>query len=285
LRLGYAIAEAFRSMRRVPLMSTVAVGTISLSLMVFGLFLLITWNVRSELEKVRAMVDVEAYLESGVGETEALRLQARAASISGVADVAYVSSEQARDRFVADFGDSTLLELLGENPLPASLLVTVTADQQTASGVETVARRIEDLDGVDEVVFGQRFLERFDRLVLVLSAISILIGLVVSLASVFVIGNTVKLTVWARRGAIEIMKLVGASDGFVKLPFLIEGTLQGIAGAAIALGILYGLFAYVSPEIGGMSFLPTIVSGAVLLMGALLGGIGSQVSLKQFLEV
>ena len=87
MSLGYAVAEAIRSMRRVPLMSTVAVGTISLSLMVFGLFLLITWNVRSELEKVRAMVDVEAYLESGVGESEALRLQARAASISGVADV------------------------------------------------------------------------------------------------------------------------------------------------------------------------------------------------------
>ena len=285
MSLGYAVAEAIRSMRRVPLMSTVAVGTISLSLMVFGLFLLITWNVRSELEKVRAMVDVEAYLESGVGESEALRLQARAASISGVADVTYVSSEQARDRFISDFGDSTLLELLGENPLPASLLVTVTGDQQTTRGVETVARSIEAMEGVDEVVFGQRFVERFDQLVVVLSAISILIGLVVSLASVFVIGNTVKLTVWARRGAIEIMKLVGATDGFVKLPFIIEGTLQGLAGAAIALGILYGLFAYVSPEIGGMSFLPLAVCGAVLLMGALLGGIGSQVSLKQFLEV
>ena len=285
MSLGYAVAEAIRSMRRVPLMSTVAVGTISLSLMVFGLFLLITWNVRSELEKVRAMVDVEAYLESGVGESEALRLQARAASISGVADVTYVSSEQARDRFISDFGDSTLLELLGENPLPASLLVTVTGDQQTARGVETVARSIEAMEGVDEVVFGQRFVERFDQLVVVLSAISNLSGLVVSLASVFVIGNTVKLTVWARRGAIEIMKLVGATDGFVKLPFIIEGTLQGLAGAAIALGILYGLFAYVSPEIGGMSFLPLAVCGAVLLMGALLGGIGSQVSLKQFLEV
>jgi len=285
LNLGYAVAEALRSMRRVPLMSTVTVGTISLSLMVFGLFLLITWNVRSELEKVRGMVDVEAYLESGVGESEALRLQARAASISGVADVTYVSSEQARDRFITDFGDSTLLELLGENPLPASLLISVAGDQQTALGVETVARRIEAMEGVDEVVFGQRFVERFDQLVLLLSAISILIGLVVSLASVFVIGNTVKLTVWARRGAIEIMKLVGATDGFVKLPFIIEGTLQGLAGAAIALGILYGLYAYVAPEIGGMSFLPAAVCGAVLLMGALLGGIGSQVSLKQFLEV
>jgi cell division transport system permease protein len=284
MNLGYAFAEAFRSIRRVPLMSAVSVGTISLSLMVFGLFLLVTFNVRQELAGLQAQVDVEAYLETSVTDETLLRLQAEVASVSGVAAVRYVSTEEARERFVADFGD-TLLSLLEENPLPASIVVTLTEDQRNAMGAENVAARIEALDGIDEVIFGRRWVERLDRLILVLSVVSILIGLVVSLASVFVISNTVKLTVWARRDAVEIMKLVGATDRFVKLPFLIEGTLQGLVGSAVALAILYGIYWYVAPEIGGLAFLPVPVLGAIAGMGAVLGGIGSQISLKQFLEV
>jgi cell division transport system permease protein len=265
-------------------MSTVSVGTISLSLMVFGLFLAITYNAHTELEALRAQVDVEAFLEDEVTGDSLVRLQAEVASIPGVSNVRYISKDQARLRFVADFGDS-LLSLLEENPLPASLLVSLTEDQRTADAAELVVRRIEPLEGIDEVVFGRSWVERLDRLILILSAVSVLIGLVVSLASVFVIGNTVKLTVWARRDAVEIMKLVGASDGFVKLPFLIEGVLQGAVGAALSLGVLYGLYLYVSPGIGGVEFLPLPVSGALLAMGIVLGGIGSQLSLKQFLEV
>jgi cell division transport system permease protein len=284
MNLGYAIVEAVRSMRRVPLMTTVAVGTIALSLMVFGLFLVVTYNVREALREVQSRVDVEAYLEEGI-EGEALaRLRAETATVPGVESVRYISKDQARERFAAQYGDS-LLALLSENPLPASLLVTLVEDQRTGSGAEEVANRISSLEGIDEVIWGGGWADRLDRLILALTALSILIGLVVSLASVFVISNTVKLTVWARRDAIEIMKLVGATDGFVKLPFFIEGTIQGLAGAGLALLILYGLYGYVLPGLAGIVFLPDGVSGAMLAMGAVLGGIGSQVSIKQFLEV
>jgi cell division transport system permease protein len=265
-------------------MSTVSVGTISLSLMVFGLFLLVTFNVRHELTRLQTQVDVEAYLDASVTGEMLVRLQAEVASVPGVAGVRYVSTEEARERFVADFGE-TLLNLLEENPLPASMLVTLAEDQRNAAGAESAATRIERLDGIEEVVYGRRWVERLDRLILVLSAVSILIGLVVSLASVFVISNTVKLTVWARRDAVEIMKLVGATDRFVKLPFLIEGTLQGLVGSGVALAILYGIYWYVAPEIGGLLFLPAPVLGAITGMGTVLGGIGSQMRLKKFMEV
>jgi cell division transport system permease protein len=284
VKLLYAATEAFRSIRRVPLMSTVAVGTISLSLLVFGLFLVVTYNVRLALQEVRSRVDVEAFLEEGIPEETRRRLQGEIATIPGVAAVRFISKEQARARFAADFGDS-LLTLLDSNPLPASFIVQLTEDRRTAEGVEGVAARIETLAGVDEVVWGRGWIARLDELILVLSAVSVLIGLVVSLASVFVISNTVKLTVWARRDAVEIMKLVGASDSFVKLPFLIEGTLQGLAGSLLALLLLYLIFLYVSPAMGGVVFLPRFGSLAVLGMGTVLGAIGSQVSLKQFLEV
>jgi len=284
VNFGYAMVEAIRSMRRVPLMTTVSVGTIALSLMVFGLFLVVTYNVRGALLEVQAKVDVEAYLEEDV-EGEALSLlRAEIATIPGVESVRYISKDQARERFAAEYGD-TLLALLSENPLPASLLVTLIESQRTGSGAETVAAGITPMEGVDEVVWGKSWADRLDRLILALTALSILIGLVVSLASVFVIGNTVKLTVWARRDAIEIMKLVGATDGFVKLPFFIEGTIQGFAGAGFALLILFGIYGYVQPGLAGVVFLPTGVCGAMLAMGAALGGIGSQVSIKQFLEV
>ncbi|MFC1559034.1 cell division protein FtsX [Gemmatimonadota bacterium] len=284
MNFGYAIVEAFRSMRRVPLMTTVSVSTIALSLMVFGLFMVVTYNVRGALLEVQAKVDVEAYLEEDI-EGEALSLlRAEIATIPGVESVRYISKENARERFAAEYGD-TLLALLSENPLPASLLVTLIESQRTGSGAETVAAGITSMEGVNEVVWGRSWADRLDRLILALTALSILIGLVVSLASVFVISNTVKLTVWARRDAIEIMKLVGATDGFVKLPFFIEGTIQGFAGAGFALLILFGIYGYVQPGLAGVVFLPTGVCGAMLAMGAALGGIGSQVSIKQFLEV
>ncbi len=190
MNLGYAIVEAIRSMRRVPLMTTVAVGTIALSLMVFGLFLVVTYNVRSALQEVQAKVDVEAYLEEGVeGESLAL-LRAEIATIAGVEAVRYISKDQARERFAAEYGD-TLLTLLSENPLPASLLVTLIESQRTGSGAEAVADNITPMEGVEEVVWGRSWADRLDRLILALTALSILIGLVVSLASVFVISNTV----------------------------------------------------------------------------------------------
>ena len=284
MKLLYAATEAFRSIRRVPLMSTVAVGTISLSLLVFGLFLTVTYNVRLSLQEVRSRVDVEAFLEEGVPEEARRRLQGEIATIPGVAAVRFISKEQAQARFAADFGDS-LLALLESNPLPASFVVQLTEDRRSAAGVESVAARIQDLTGVDEVVWGRGWITRLDELILVLSAVSVLIGLVVSLASVFVISNTVKLTVWARRDAIEIMKLVGASDRYVKLPFLIEGTLQGLTGSLFSLLMLYLIFLYAAPGLGGVVFLPRVGSLAVIGMGTVLGAIGSQVSLKQFLEV
>jgi cell division transport system permease protein len=284
VKLTYAITEAFRSIRRVPLMTTVSVGTIGLSLMVFGLFLLITYNVQGIVEELRAKVDVEVFLEEEVrGETLSV-LRAEIATIPGVQDVHYISREEARARFVADFGD-TLLSLLEGNPLPASLLITLTEDQRTAEGAALISDRIEPMSGVDEVVYGRGWVERFDRLIVALSAVSVLIGLVVSLASVFVISNTVKLTVWARREAIAIMKLVGAKDGLIKLPFLIEGTFQGTVGAALAVAVLYSLYGYVSPGLGEVAFFPLSVSAAIVVMWAVLGGIGSQLSLRQFLEI
>jgi cell division transport system permease protein len=284
MKIGYAMTEAIRSIRRVPLMTIVSVGTIGLSLMVFGLFLLVTYNVEGAVHELRAKVDVEAFLEEEVEEEALSRLRAEVATVSGVQEVHYISKEQARVRFAADFGDS-LLSLLEGNPLPASLLIVLTEDQRTAEGAARVAGRIEPMTGIDDVVYGQGWVERFDRFILGLSAISILIGLVVSLASVFVISNTVKLTVWARRDAVEIMKLVGATDSFVKMPFLIEGTFQGLVGAVVAVAILYSLYGYVAPGLGEVVFLPVSVCAAILVMGAVLGGIGSQLSLRQFLEV
>lgn len=284
MMLGYALAEAYRSIRRVPLMSTVAIGTISLSLMVFGIFMIVTYNVQSVIRDVRSRVDVEVYLQEGTQGELLSRLRGDIASLPGVGGVRYISKEEARSRFVADFGD-TLLTLIGDNPLPASLVVELSEDRRNAEGAGGVASRIGPMAGVDEVVYGRSWVDRLDRLILALSAVSVLIGLVVSLASVFVISNTVKLTVWARRDAVQIMKLVGATDRFVKLPFLIEGTAQGVSGAGLALLILYGLYGYVSPALGGIAFLPSSVIFAVLALGAILGGVGSQLSLKQFLEV
>ena len=285
----FFIRTAIRGITSSPVTSGISVVTIGVSLVLVGVFALLLRNMEELLDQFGDDLRVTAYLESEVSG-EALRaLQDRARQIPGVEDVEAVSQDQALERFRASVGSaSTLLDGLEINPLPASLEISLSDDRRSAEGMEAVANAIEGLAGVESLSSGRDWVEGYLRAVALVRGVGLGLGIILALATLLIVANTIRLGIFARRDELEILSLVGASRAFVQTPFLLEGLLQGAAGGAIALGLLYALFRLVLPEFEfGLELLlgtaPSFFSsGEALLLvagGAGLGLFGSATAL------
>ena len=301
LGLRYAFKEALIGIRHAKTMTALALGTIALSLLVFGLFLLVTISLYGAVRSVKARIEMEVYLETHRSPKEALVFKQEIEKIAGIQSVRYISKDEAAVEFTKVFGDS-LLVALSENPLPTSLRIVPAPEFRTAEKMAQIARNIRSYDVhqlIDDIHYGASWVREFDLLLQGIVVMDLFLGAVVGLASILVVSNAVRLSVLARREVIEIMKLVGASDGFVRMPFFLEGLLEGMLGGTLAAIALYfvSLWAfqlfYAPRSIDHFSFMPSfpgifsasIVAGAFVLIpiGALLGAVGSLLSLRRVL--
>jgi cell division transport system permease protein len=228
--------------------SGISVVTIGVTLVLVGAFALLLQNMEELLDQFGDDLHVTDYLESDVSG-EALRaLENRVREIPGVEDVEALSQDEALERFRASVGSgSALLDGLDVNPLPASLEISLRDDRRSAEGMEAVANAIEGLAGVESLSAGRDWVEGYLRAVALVRGVGVGLGIILALATLLIVANTIRLGVFARRDELEILSLVGASRSFVQAPFLLEGVLQGAAGGAIALGLLYALFRLVLP--------------------------------------
>lgn len=284
------VRTAIRGIASSPVTSGVSVVTIGVTLVLVGAFALLLRNMEELLDQFGDDLRVTAYLESDVSG-EALRaLEDRVRTIPGVEDVEVLSQDEALERFRASVGSgSALLDGLDVNPLPASLEISLRDDRRSAEGMEAVASAIEGLAGVESLSSGRDWVEGYLRAVALVRGVGVGLGIILALATLLIVANTIRLGVFARRDELEILSLVGASRPFVQTPFLLEGLVQGAAGGAIALGLLYALFRVVLP---GFEFGLEILVGtaprffslgeALILVagGAGLGVFGSAVALS-----
>lgn len=282
----YALAEALRGMGKNRLMSLLSLGVVGLSLFILGLFLLVTGNVFRAIQLAEERVEIAAYLTEDLSESEILKLKERVQAIQGVEEVEYVSRERALAWLRQELKrEPELLEALETNPLPPSLEVRVVQELRNPSALSRMAHKIALLKGVEEVDYGKEWVERLARFAQLLVGIDLLLGVIFSLASVFLVSNTIKLTVFARREQIEIMSLVGAADRFIRAPFLLEGFLHGLVGGGIASLCLYALYGLLSVRVEGLLFLSKEVFVGLITFGAVLGYLGSLFSVRRFLPV
>jgi cell division transport system permease protein len=276
-KLGAFLRSALRGIAASPATSGVAVATIGITLVLVGAFLLLVTNMERMLERFGDALHVTAFLEPGTSADRQRELATLAGSIEGVEAVRLVSSGEALERFTQGVGrGAALLEGLSENPLPASLEVTLAPAHQSAEGLGRVAAALEGAPGVEDVSSGRDWVEGYLRAISLVRAVGWGLAIILTLATLLIVANTIRLAVLSRRDELEILSLVGASRAFVNTPFLLEGAVQGIAGGALALVLLYGLFRLVLPGfefglemlLGGLS--PRFFSGveAALLVGA-----------------
>ncbi len=242
------IRTAIRGIASSPVTSGISVVTIGVTLVLVGAFALLLRNMEELLDQFGDDLRVTAYLESAVSGEVLRGLEQRVREIPGVEDVESVSQDEALERFRASVGSgSALLDGLDVNPLPASLEISLREDRRSAEGMEAVASAIEGLAGVESLSSGRDWVEGYLRAVALVKGVGIGLGIILALATLLIVSNTIRLGIFARRDELEILSLVGASRPFVQTPFLLEGLLQGAAGGAVALALLYALFRLALP--------------------------------------
>ncbi len=281
--------EALLSFSRAPLLSGLSVTTIAFSLYVVGLFGLVALNLRQALHGVGERVEVVAYLLRGTpAETIALASQDIAA-FPEVQSVTFVSEEDALKKARADlieFRDA--YRDLQVNPLPASLEVRLKEGFQDAVHVKAVADRLAGYQFIEDVRYGKDWVEKLDRLRNIAGFVGLTIGLAFAAVAVVIIGVTIRITVLQRAGEIAIMRLVGATNGFIRGPFLLEGSLKGCLGGLLAAAMCYGSYLLFRGQsdlaTSGLAFFKAgqVVLG--VLFGVAIGLGGSLVSVGRHLR-
>jgi len=254
---------------------------VSLSFMVFDIFLVVSWNLGSVLKNEQENVGIEVFLRDIVTEIQAVNLADLISEMEGVRSVYYVSPEEAEAVFRADLPEQAdLLTLLGPQfHLPASIQISLHPDYRTSEKVGGLARTVSGMDGVQDVVYGKEYLPGLTSAVDILEKLVILAGLVLALSLSLIVANTVRLAVAKRALTVQIMSIVGAPGWFVRMPFLGEGLLTGILGSTGSL-ILTRAVSWMLSSSVPHEFLPGKWIILVLILGASSGAAGSWIGMR-----
>jgi cell division transport system permease protein len=237
------IREALLAFRRAPLLSALSITTIGFSLYAVGLFGLVAVNLRKALQSVEQRVEVVAYLLRGTPPETIAQASQDIAAFPEVQRVSYVSEEEALRRArseLVEFQDA--YRDLDVNPLPASLEIQLKAGMRDAAHTAAVAERLRGYGFVDDVRYGRDWVEKLDRLRNIAGVVGLTIGLAFAAVAVVIIGVTIRITVLQRSREIAIMRLVGATNNFIRGPFLLEGAIKGLLGGALAILLSYGTY-------------------------------------------
>jgi cell division transport system permease protein len=286
--LAYFLEEALTSLWRSRLINALSIGTIAVSLFVLGAFLTVASNLNEVVDRWTQKVRVTFFLSDGLETRIRESLVGRLREDPAVESVELVSREQALERFRTLFRDlRTLPDDLGENPFPASLEVALRAGRQSPEEVRRLVQDFEKAPGVHEVQYDLLWIERLSTAARLVRGVGALLGGILVLAGVFTISNVIRLTVYARQDELDIMRLVGATQGYVKGPFVVEGMLQGGLGGLVSVALLWLSFrvlatdALAASDLMGRAvvFLSRRLSLLIVVGGMVVGIVGSLVSL------
>jgi cell division transport system permease protein len=274
--------EALTASRRAPLLSALGIVTIAFSLFAFGLFGLVAINIRKALDEVEERVEVRAFL------SDSADIEAVAAAMKDIGDfpevlrIDYVSKEKALERARKEMGE--FADVFEAGVLPASIEVHLRPGMRSPSSVRSVADRMKTYSFIDDVRYGEEWVEKLYRLRNIATVAGIALGVAFAAVAIIIIGATIRMTVLARAKEISIMRLVGATDMFIRLPFLIDGLVKGVLGGLLAL-----VFVWVANRVVNEYFMQTIFFDRQLIFlgvvgGAVMGVLGSLFSVGRHLR-
>jgi cell division transport system permease protein len=294
-RFRYIFEDALVNIRRSGWGGVASIGTMAVSFVIVGIFLIITGNLGALVAEWKEQFQVTVFLEDGISGEQLALVRKRIQSERAVKAVTYTSKAEALQQFKRELqGKESLLEGLGENPIPASLQLRVHEAYQTPEALRQLTSSLSRLEGVEDVMYGQEWVDRLSSVIRLLRLLGLSVGLALGLASLLIVSNTIRLAVYARSEEIEVMRLVGATRLHIRAPFLLEGMIQGLLGAGLALLLLFGAYRatlwqlQVTPgQIFGMgvgSFLDPQWALLMVVSGAGVGAFGSLISVGRFLR-
>jgi cell division transport system permease protein len=272
----------------------ITIITISLSILIVSAFVLFFINTNEFMNIWKKGIRVMAYLKADVIPSEVSGLKQRIQNMDGVQSVQFVSKQDALSKLSTQMKrQASIFENLSHNPLPDAFEIRMQTPQNNWEHIESTAIALEAIGQIDEVEYGQAWLGRFSNIINLFRLVGYTLGCIFFMATVFIVANTIRLVIYSRSDEVEIMRLVGAADHFIKIPFYIQGIVQGALGGFLGLGVLFIAFQLLNTsvqteyfsEFFQMRFLSPMMLAAIVGASMLMGWLGCYLSLKQYLKI
>ncbi|MGB2929365.1 MAG: permease-like cell division protein FtsX [Desulfobacterales bacterium] len=285
--------RAIQDIRDHRFLNSVTIITIAISILIVSAFALFFVNANEIINSWKKGIKIMVYLKPDTPETKISELIRKIQHMDGIRDVRFISKNEAFQELKKQMRrQSSLFENLKENPLPDAFEILLKSSFQNQEKVEILATRIESLPQVDEVEYGQRWLGQFTNFFNLFRLTGYAMGSLFFMATLLIVANTIRLVLYSRRDEVEIMRLVGATDSFIKAPLYIQALIQGAFGGIIGLAVLFISFLLISSSMGqgispGLFTIRFLSPGAlcgIILVSIFVGWIGCYLSLKQFLK-
>jgi len=283
LNLYYSFREGIVGLRRARMATMITISTIVVTMVLLGIFLILTVNVQSITKQFRDRVSLEMFIDNSLSPEKIRELRKSLSDLDGIEEVVFISQQEARERFRQDLGEE-FLNLLGETPLPPSFQIKLSPGHRSPENIAEVVSRIEELEGVDEVVYQEklfRFVDRYSRIVFLLDGV---IFLTVLLSAVLLVSNTLRLTILSQSRNIQIMELVGATKRLIRRPYLIQGILQGGIGGGIGSIVVWIFVKAVTIRFPSVLKVTPFMILFPFGLSLLLGYLGGTIGIKRFLR-
>jgi cell division transport system permease protein len=294
-QIGFVMRRVRSSLRELLWSHVLTAGTMAMSLFVFGAFMMLQENLQHFLTGLGDQIQINAYLQKGLGASDVQSLQGRIQTFPEVARARHISQEQAWLDFRAALGaQSSLLDGLPRDVLPPSFEIWLKPAYRDGPVVEDLANRLKQEKGITAVEYPQEWVDRLSLVVLAVQWTKWLLGGVLFMTTFFIAGSMVKLAILARKDEIEIMQLVGASEELIQAPFVLEGVIQGVVAGAVSVACLWSLFQFLHRQVASsvglfgapaqLQFLDLKNIALLLVIGWLLGAAGSLFALRRFVR-
>lgn len=278
----YSIKETISGLGRAKLSTFISVSTVALLLFAVSLLLLFSFNVERLVNTFNATVQIQAFIAESFDDQNIGELSAKILDMEEVEKVDFKSKDQVLQEFKKEFGEE-LFDILDENPFPSSFFIDLDPVHRSANKINKVSAKISLLPGIDEVVYHDEALNMLTKVARISRIGNAAIVLLVAFGSLFIVSNTIRLIIYARRHIIETMKLVGATNAFIRTPFYLEGAVQGLIGGSIAALNVFLIFSLVKKFWLPILLVPNYFFPSVLVAGLFLGLVGSVIAVKKFL--
>lgn len=289
--------DALKSLKRNKTISTAAAATVAATLFILGICLLVLLNVKTGISDVRSKVQVQVYFKDDITIAQQQDVLNDLTKVSGITGIQFQSKNDALSKFKNQLGseNKSLVEGMDRNPMPTSYIISL-SDADYASNVVKALKNKNGgtLDGIEKVQDGRELINKITTITSTIQWVGIVIFIILAGVSLFLIANTIKLTVYSRRREIGIMKYIGATDWFIRFPFVIEGMIIGIIGSIVTIVVTYNLYKVVYNKVSSSfltmnivrpSYVLTFMSWEFILAGMFIGALGSIVVIRKFLDV
>ena len=289
MSLSFVIKEGFSSMGRAKIPAVITVIISFFALVMLGLFSTVSLSFFDVIQELRSRVELEVFLGDSMSDSQAIDTVGQIKMLKGVKEASYVSKEDAAQMFNHDFGED-IVKILGSNPLPRSIRLKFLPDYATPESIGRIVPEIRNIAPDGDIRYNQSFLGQIEKNARLFTLLTGGLGVLISLATIVLIGYTIRLAMYSRKEKIRTMRLVGATGWFIGAPYVIEGALQGLLSGAFAAGAVYLLFdqllfRYEPGIYKALHSSVVLIYPATVLLGLILGILGSALSVSKYLRI